>query len=285
MKKEQFSTVIIGAGQAGLAAAYYLRKINDDFIIFDRGIQIGDSWRQRWDSLKLFTPSQYDGLPGLPFPASRGTLPTKEEMADYLVVYTNKFSLPVQFETNVTELNKTPEGYEIITSKGKVYSNYVIVSTGTNPKANIPAFASDLNKDITQIHSSMYKNQKEFPASDTLVVGAGTSGVEIAIELSTSRPTILSGQATPHIPDLVFRYFGRLYWWFAYYILTLSTPVGRKIGPKIHGSGAPLISVSIENVKEAKVEQLPRLTGVKDGLPQLEDGRVLSVTSIVWATG
>lgn len=285
MEKEHLSTVIIGAGQAGLAAAYYLKKLNDDFIILDEGNHIGDSWRQRWDSLRLFTPSQYDGLPGFPFPDNRGSLPTKDEMADYLLNYSNKFSLPVQLNTKVIELKKTSDYYEIITSKGNVYADNVIVATGTNPIAYIPTFASDLNKNIVQIHSSKYKNPESFHSLNTLVVGAGTSGVEIAIELSASRPTMLSGQATPHIPDFIFRYVGKQYWWFAHNILTLSTPIGRKVKPKIIGGGAPLISVSMENVKEAKVEQLPRLKGVQNGLPQLEDGRVLTVTSIVWATG
>lgn len=285
MKKEQYSTVIIGAGQAGLAAAYYLSKIKDDFIILDEGNQIGDSWRHRWDSLRLFTPSQHDGLPDFPFPANRGTLPTKEEMADYLSNYAKKYSLPVQSDTKVIELNKISDSYEIITSKGNVYAFNVIVATGTNPKAYIPAFASDLDKNIVQIHSSKYKNPQLFPSSNTLVVGAGTSGVEIAIELSKSRPTMISGRATPHIPDYIFRYAGKLYWWFAHNILTLRTPIGRKVKPKIISGGAPLISVSIENVKEAQVEHLPRLMGVHQGLPQLEDGRVLSVASILWATG
>ena len=285
MKKEQFSTVIIGAGQSGLAAAYYLNKLNDDFIILDEENKIGDSWRQRWDSLRLFTPSQHDGLPGFPFPAIRGTLPTKEEMADYLSEYMKKFSLPVQFETKVLELSKISDTYVISTSKGIVYANFVIVSTGSNLNAFIPAFASELNKDIVQIHSSQYKNPQEILASNTLVVGAGTSGVEIAIELSASRPTMLSGRATPHIPDFLFRYVGRLYWWFVHNIITVRTPIGRKVRPKILNSGAPLISVSIKDVKEAKVERLPRLKCSKDGLPQTEDGRVLSVTSIVWATG
>lgn len=285
MKKEQFNTVIIGAGQAGLAAAYYLKKLNDDFVILDEGYQIGDSWRQRWDSLRLFTPSQHDGLPGFPFLGKRGSLPTKGEMADYLLKYSMKFSLPVQLDTKVIELNKTSDRYEIFTSKGKFYSSNVIISTGTNPNPYIPSFASEINKNIFQIHSSKYKNPESLPSSNTLVVGAGTSGVEIAIELSASRPTMLSGRATPHIPDFVFRYVGKLYWWFAHNILTLKTPIGRKVKPKILGGGAPLISVSMENVKEAKVEHLPRIKGVKNGLPQLEDGRVISATSIVWATG
>jgi putative flavoprotein involved in K+ transport len=161
----------------------------------------------------------------------------------------------------------------------------VIVETGTNPNAYIPAFASDLNKDIVQIHSSTYTNPQLFPAQDTLVVGAGTSGVEIAIELSKSRPTMISGKGTPHIPDLVFRLLGTLYWWFNHYILTVSIPIGRKVGPKILNGGAPLISVSMKEVEKAGMKQVPRLKGVQKRLPLLDNGQTLAVTSIVWATG
>jgi putative flavoprotein involved in K+ transport len=285
MEKDKFSTVVIGAGQAGLAAGYFLKKINEDFIILDQEHQIGESWRQRWDSLRLFTPSEYDGLPNFQFPAIRGTFPTKDDMADYLFNYATKFSLPVELNTKVIELRKTVEGYEIITSKGSLYSDFVIVTTGTNPIAYIPEFAKELDKKIIQIHSSEYKNPMQFPAMTTLVVGAGTSGVQIAIELSKSRATMLSGSATPHIPDFIFRYAGRLYWWFACNVLTLNTPIGRKVRPKILSSGAPLISVSLVDVKKAKVEHLPRLKGTQNGLPQLDDDRIVSVESIVWATG
>lgn len=285
MEKKRIRTVVIGSGQSGLAAAFYLKKNNEEFIILDSGENVGNSWRERWDSLRLFTPSQHDGLPSFKYPAVRGTLPTKEEMADYLSNYAKRYSLPIELNTKVLELNNIGDGYEVITSKGKIYTDNVVVATGTNPNAYIPSFASELNEDIVQIHSSKYKNPQLFPASNTLVVGAGTSGVEIAIELSKSRPTLLSGKPTPHIPEFIFRYFGRLYWLFAYYILTVKTPIGRKVKPIITTSGGPLISVSMNEVKEAKVERLPRLKGVENGLPVLDNGRILSVTSIIWATG
>ncbi len=285
MEKKHSRTVVIGAGQSGLAVAYFLKKYNEEFIILDSANQVGSSWRERWDSLRLFTPSQYDGLPGLKYPAVRGTLPSKEEMADYLSNYAKKYSIPVELNTSVLALTKTGDGYEIITSKGKIYAKNVIVATGTNPTAYIPAFSSDLNKNILQIHSSKYKNPQLLPASNTLVVGAGTSGVEIAIELSKSRPTFISGKPTPHIPDFIFRYLGRLYWLFVYYILTIKTPMGRKVKTIITKSGGPLISVSIHEVNKAKIERLPRLKGVEKGFPLLEDGRILNVASVVWATG
>lgn len=149
------------------------------------------------------------------------------------------------------------KGYEIVTPNGVIYAENVIIATGTNPKAHIPSFALELNENIVQIHSSQYKNPESFPALDTLVVGAGTSGVEIAIELSKSRPTMISGRGTPHIPDFVFRFAGKLYWWFAHNVLTNGTPIGRKAKPEIINRGAPLISVSMKNVKEAGIEHLP----------------------------
>ncbi|HYX10186.1 MAG TPA: NAD(P)/FAD-dependent oxidoreductase [Bacteroidales bacterium] len=285
MEKKHIKTVVIGAGQSGLAVAYYLKKNNEEFVLLDSRENVGNSWRERWDSLRLFTPSQYDGLPGFKYPAARGTLPAKEEIADYLSRYAKKFSLPIELNTKVLELNNTEDDYEIITSKGKIYANNVVVATGTNPSPYIPSFASELNENIVQIHSSKYKNPHSFPASNTLVVGAGTSGVEIAVELSKTRPTMLSGKPTPHIPDFIFRYFGRLYWLFAYYVLTVKTPIGRKVKSIVTTSGGPLISVSMNEVKEAKVEQLPRLKGVENGLPLLENGHIVSVSSIIWATG
>ena len=285
MEKNHFNTVVIGAGQAGLSAAYYLKKINDDFIVLDEEEQIGDSWRKRWDSLRLFTPSQHDCLPGKPFPAKNGTMPSKDEMADYLSDYAQKFSLPVQLNSKVLELLEISGHYEINTTKGKIIADNVIVATGANPIAYIPEFALLLNKNIIQIHSSKYKNPESFPAQDTLVVGVGTSGIEIAVELAKSRPTMISGRPKIHIPDFIFRYAGGLFWLVIHNILTIKTPAGRKARPKVLKNGAPLISVSMKDVMEAQVEHLPRLKGVHEGLPQLEDGRVLQVSSIVWATG
>ncbi len=285
MKKEKWNTVVIGAGQAGLATGYYLKEINEDFIILDDKNRIGDVWRQRWDSLKLFTPAQHDGLAGFPFPAAKGAYPTKDNLADYLENYAHKFSLPVQLNTKVTALKQAASGYEINTSEGKILADHVIVSTGTNPVPYVPEFAKDIDEKIIQIHSSQYKNPQTLPASNTLVVGAGTSGLEIATELSLTRSTMISGNPTPHIPDFIFRYAGKPYWWFVHNVLTLSTPIGRKVKPKLINGGGPLISISAEEVKKAGVEFLPRLTGVKNGLPQLQDGRELKVASIVWATG
>ena len=194
--KDRWKTIIIGAGQAGLAAGFYLQKTGEDFLIVDSAKRVGDSWRQRWDTLRLFTPSQYDGLPGFPFPAPRDTFPSKDEIADYLEKYATKFNLPVQLNEKVIRLSRGSSGFEITTSKRVLKADNVIVATGTNPFPKIPEFARDLDRSIFQIHSSQYSNPDSLPPGNVLVIGAGTSGVEIALELAGSRNTMLAG--CPH---------------------------------------------------------------------------------------
>jgi putative flavoprotein involved in K+ transport len=278
-------TIIIGAGQAGLAAGYYLRKKGEDFLIIDMAKKVGDSWRQRWDTLCLFTPSQYDGLPGFPFPAPRDTFPSANEMADYLDAYAAKFNLRVQLNEKVVRLGRGSSGFEITTSKSVLKADNIIVATGTNPFPKIPEFAGSLDRSIFQIHSSKYTNPNSLPPGNVLVVGAGTSGVEIAIELAGGRKTMIAGVPTFHIPDPVFKYAGRFYWWFVSHILTVRTPIGRKARMSILKGGGPLIRVSRKDLISAGVEQVSRVAGIENGFPKLEDGRVIKVTSIVWATG
>jgi putative flavoprotein involved in K+ transport len=284
-EKDKWKTIIIGAGQAGLAAGYYLQNAGENFLIIDTAKRLGDSWRQRWETLCLFTPSQYDGLPGFPFPAPRDTFPSKDEIADYLEKYSTKFYLPVQLNEKVIRLGRSSSGFEITTAKRVIKADNVIVATGTNPFPKIPEFAGDLDRNIFQIHSSQYINPDSVPPGNVLVVGAGTSGVEIAIELAGSRKTMLAGVLTFHIPDPVFKYAGRFYWWFVSHILTVRTPIGRKARKGILKGGGPLIRVSAKDLIPAGVEHVSRVAGVENGFPKLEDGRVINVSSIVWATG
>jgi putative flavoprotein involved in K+ transport len=212
-------------------------------------------------------------------------MPSKDEMADYLEKYAEKFKLPVRLGEKVNRLYRTQSGFEITTDKGTLKCDKVIVATGTNPLPRIPEFAKDLDASIYQIHSSQYINPDSLPPGNVLVVGAGTSGVEIAIELARSRHTLISGHPTFHIPKPVFRYAGKLYWWFVSNILTVRTPIGRKAKKSIIKGGGPLVNVSVEDLVEAGVEQVPRVAGVDSGQPKLEDGRVVTMSSIVWATG
>lgn len=285
IEKKEWGTIVIGAGQAGLATGYYLSKFTDDFMIAEAGDSVGSSWRNRWNSLRLFTPAQYDSLPGLTYPAPRNSFPTKDEVADYLETYAQKFKLPVQLNLKVNKLSRNHDGFELETSSGILKSKRVVVATGTNPVPRIPDFAKSLDKSIYQIHSAQYVSPDSIPKGKVLVVGAGTSGVEIAIELAGFRQTMISGNPTFHIPDAVFKYAGRLYWWFANNILTVNTPIGRKAKSEIVKGGGPLINISVKDLDASGVERLPKVSGVESGNPKLEDGRVVSISSVVWCTG
>jgi putative flavoprotein involved in K+ transport len=278
-------TIVIGAGQAGLSIGYFLKQMKKDFIILDENNGIGVSWRKRWDSLHLFTPSQYDGLPGMDFPARKGTFPGKDQMADYLAEYAKLFSLPVSLDVRVNKLKLLNGHYEITTSGGVFQTERVVVATGTNPIPYIPEFASDLKSDIFQIHSSQYKNPGSIPPGDTLVVGAATSGIEIALEISETHNTYISGKPTFHIPEQIARFLGGLYWLFISNILTVKTPIGRKAKSKIIGGGGPLLRVSADELDKKGVSRLPRVNGVKNGYPLFADGSQKEISNVIWATG
>ena len=181
----RYDTVVIGGGQAGLAMGYYLARQNRDFVILDGGMSVGEAWRNRWDSLRLFTPAQHSSLPGLAFPAPHDHYPGKDEVADYLVMYAGQFDLPVRLGERVVSLraNGDGEGYRIETLVDTYEARNVVIATGPFTTPNIPTLSHSLSSDVMQLHSSRYRRADQFPEGDVLVVGAGTSGIQIAVEL------------------------------------------------------------------------------------------------------
>ncbi len=289
VKPEFFETVIIGGGQAGLAAGYFLSTHNQNFIILDRNKAIGDSWRYRWDSLKLFTPSQFDNLPGLEFPQPKNYFPTKDETADFLFAYANKYELPVRNQQIVNCLSQIDSGFEIKT-KDSIYSaKNVIIASGPYQQPYLPPFANKLDNSIHQLHSSEYRNAAQIAYDSILIVGAGNSGCEIALELAKKGKKVwLSGRDVGVVPAnsrLGKVFDGKLVWWFMTHVLTVDNPIGRKLKQESKHHGTPLGRNTRKEIQEAGIILAPRLTGVNEGRPQLEDGQLLSVDCIIWATG
>jgi putative flavoprotein involved in K+ transport len=286
---EYFETVIIGGGQAGLSVGYHLKKQGRPFLILGANERIGDAWRKRWDSLRLFTPAGYNGLAGWRFPAPAVSFPTKDEMADYLESYAARFDLPVQTGVKVDSLSRQDDRY-ILTSGGRRFeAKRVVVATGANQVPKVPAVADELRSSIVQLHSSQYRRPSQLQEGAVLVVGAGNSGAEIAFEVSRLHPTYLSGKPSGQLPVrhglAVARFVFPAIRFVGNHVLTLNTPIGRKAQPRYISHGAPLIRVKLKDLAAAGVEQVPRTVGVEGGRPVLKDGRVLDVSNVIWCTG
>jgi putative flavoprotein involved in K+ transport len=289
MAGERLETAIIGGGQAGLAVAYQLKRRGCPTVILDENERVGDSWRNRWDSLRLFTPAKYDGLPGWRFPAPRWSFPTKDEMADYLEAYAARFELDVRSGIKVDRLSKQ-DGRFVITSGSQSFdAENVIVATGSQRTPQVPGFARELDPRIVQLHSSEYLSPAQLREGPVLVVGLGNSGAEIAFELVRTRPTWVAGKEHGELPvphgSVRWRFVLPVIRFLAHRVLTKGTPIGRKAGPKIVAGGPPLIRTKTQHLAGAGVERGGRVVGTRNGLPLLEDGRDLDVPNVVWCTG
>jgi putative flavoprotein involved in K+ transport len=290
LKIELIDTVVIGGGQAGVAAGYYLSQQKRDFVILDAHEHTGDSWRKRWDSLSLFTPASFNHLPGMPFPKSRDRFPTKDEMADYLESYAAHFQLPTLFNTKVDKLTRDGDAYLITADTLRLKANHVIVATGAYSTPCVPEFASQLDLSIAQLHSVTYRNPSQLRNGAVLIVGAGNSGVEIALDLASQHSVWLAGRDTGFIPAK----FGKFSYELGVVVfkalmqrLTVDTPPGRWFvrRAKEFIGGHPVVGVTSDDLIQAGIQRVPRMTGVSRGQPILEDGRVLDVANVIWSTG
>ena len=283
-------TVVIGGSQAGLAVGYYLKQQDLTFVILDENERVGDAWRKRWDSLHLFTPGRYDGLPGMPFPGSPWAYPTKDETANYLETYARAFELPFRTGVKVDRLATTGDRFEVRCGEHTLFAENVVVATGAFNNPRVPAFARELNESIVQLHSKEYRNPSQIREGGVLVVGAGNSGAEIAIELAPHHQTWLSGPDTGQEPARAGSRLDRLItplMWLVATRLTVKTALGRKLRDRLIDPprGIPLGRVRREDFVRAGIERVPRMTAVRNGCPVLENGTVLEVSNVIWCTG
>jgi len=288
---ERVETVVIGGGQAGLAAGYHLARRGREFVILDSCTRVGDNWRCHWDSLRLFSPARAAALPGMRFPAPPSSYPTKDEMADFLEVYATSFDLPVRGGVRVTRLTHRDGRYIVSSSTGTIEVDNVIVATGTFGRTPyVPDFAANLDPAIVQLHSSDYKNPTQLQPGGVLVVGASHSGGDIAYEVGAVHQTVLSGSIHGEVPFDIEGGAARVVFpvllFLAQHVLTLKTPIGRKIRPEIRAHGGPLIRVKRADLTRVGVEMASaRTVGARDGQPVLDDGRALEVANVIWCTG
>ena len=292
MGREQVETVVIGGGQAGLAVGYHLTRQGLPLVILDENPRIGDSWRMRWDSLRLFTPARYSSLPGMRFPGSPAAYPTKDETADYMEAYARQFGLPVRTGVRVDSVSAAGDRFEVVGGDHVFLAENVVVASGANHSPRIPGFASELDESILQLHSKEYRNPSQLRQGGVLVVGAGNSGAEIAVELAPNRRTWLSGRDPGQEPtragSLPDRVFTPMMWFMATRVLTVNTPMGRKVRARFLNPprGIPLGRVRRKDFEDAGIERVPKVAGVRNGYPMLRDGQVLKeVSNVIWCTG
>jgi len=283
-------TVVIGGGQAGLSVGYHLAKRGIPFVILDAHPRVGDAWRNRWDSLRLFTPSRYAGLPGFPFPGRGDAFLTKDEVADYLESYAQRFHLPVKNGVKVDSLSKEGQRFVTIAGDLRFESANVVVAMANYQVPRVPDFARELDPAVVQLHSHDYRNPSQLRDGGVLVVGVGNSGADIGLEVAQSHPTWMSGKESGHIPFrietfLARNFLVRLVRFVGHHVLTVSTPIGRKVRPKLLSKAAPLVRVKPQDLIDAGIERVPRVVGVRSGRPLLANDRTLDVNNVIWCTG
>ena len=289
---DDLGTMIIGAGQAGLSTAYFLGKAGLPCVVIDEHARVGDQWRARYDSLKLNTPARYDSLPGMRFPAPPGSYPSGREMADYLESYVAEMGIQVLSGMPVSRVERQADGSWAVTAGGTLHvAGNVVVASGSERLPKVPEFGADLDPGIRQIHSSDYRNPGQLLPGPVLVVGAGQSGADIALELAQAGfETTLAGLVPGEVPvpfgSRRSRLGFRVLWFAANHVLTLRTPIGRKMRPAVRSHGAPLVRVRRPELDAAGVRRIEsRAIRAEGGLPVLESGDVLDVANVVWCTG
>lgn len=290
--RERFDTIIIGGGQNGLAVGAQLARAGHDFVILDRHPKVGDRWRATYDSLRLYTPARYDGLPGMAFPGPRQSFPTGAQMAAFLQEYAERFALPVRCGVTVDRVQRDDDGTFVVSTAGReLEAAQVVVATGPQLLPRLPALAADLDPGIRQLHSSEYRNAGQLADGPVLVVGAAHSGADIALDVAAAgHHTHLVG---PHRGEIPFDIEGRpaqlilpVLWFLATHVITERTPLGRKARSDIRSHGGPLLRVRRADLTAAGVgRDEQRVTEVRGGRPVLEDGTAVDVRNVVWCTG
>ena len=291
MQTERINTVVIGGGQAGLSVGYHLKKRGVPFVILDASPRIGDVWRNRWDSLRLFTPAKFSSLDGMPLPADPNAFVTKDEMGDYLEAYARQFALPVRCGVRVERLSRLGDRLLVVAGGQQFDADNVVVAMANYQRPRVPAFARELNPRIVQLHSLDYRNPAQLQPGGVLIVGAGNSGAEIALDVARTHETWVAGRDTGHVPFRIDSLAARLFLIrlvlrvVFHRLLKVTTPMGRRARAKLLHAGGALVRTKPHQLVAAGVKRVPRVTGVKGGLPVLDDGRVLDVANIIWCTG
>jgi putative flavoprotein involved in K+ transport len=280
---DDLEVAVIGAGQAGLAMGYFLRRRGRRFVILERAVEIAPAWRERWDSLVLFTPRRYSALPGHPFPGDPDGYPTREEVIAYLERYAETFDLPIELNHEVKKLERSDDGRFRLDVDGRtIIADQVVVATGPFQTPYVPKLAERFADDVFQTHAVGYRRPGEVPPGTLLVVGGGNTGFQIAKELSATHKVVLSiGSRQTPLPQ---RLLGRdLFWWLTK-VRILDKSVETRLGQRL-STRETLIGSSPRELKRYGIELKPRAVDADGHMVRFEDGSELEVDAVLWASG
>jgi putative flavoprotein involved in K+ transport len=278
-----YEVVVIGAGQAGLTMGYYLAQQGRRFVILERSDSVAAAWRERWESLTLFTPRRYSALPGLPFPGGPDSYPTRDEVIEYLERYAETFELPIELNSQVRRLSHEGGRFVLDVDGRMNTADQVVVATGPFQTPYVPKLADELDADVWQAHSTGYRRPDDVPEGTVLVVGGGNTGFQIAKELSATHKVILSvGTRQKPLPQ---RVAGRdLFWWLTKTGLIHKT-VESRLGQRLKDRDTLIGSSPRQITRHHGVELKPRATAVSGRTVRSDDGNEVQVDAVIWATG
>jgi putative flavoprotein involved in K+ transport len=282
-RNEHFEVVVVGGGQAGLAIGYILAREGCRFTILEAGPSVGTAWRERWDSLVLFTSRRYSGLPGVPFHGDPDGYATRDEVIEYLERYAERFELPVQLNSTVRRLDRDDGRFGLEVDSRMITAEQVVVATGPFQTPYVPKLAENLASDVWQAHSTGYRRPNDVPDGTVLIVGGGNTGFQIAKELSATHTVILSvGSRQTPLPQ---RIAGRdLFWWLTK-TRVLSTTVESRFGSRLQHRETLIGSSPREVKRRFGVDVKPRVTGASGRTIKFGQGSEVEVDAVVWATG
>jgi len=275
--------IVVGAGQAGLAMGYFLARQDRNFTILEAADEPAAAWRDRWDSLKLFTPARYDALPGLAFPGDPWNYPGRDEVVSYLTNYVRHFDLPVEFSSRGQAIRKTNGTYLVELDDRTYEADQVVVATGPFQVPFVPPIAKRLGPEVVQLHSSAYRRPERIPEGRILLVGGGNTGFQIAEELSASREVHLSiGTRQMPLPQ---RILGRDLFWYLDKTGLIRKTTASRIGRRMSQKDTLIGSRPRALRRRHGVKLHPRTAGAEGSTVTLEDGTMLDVSTVIWATG
>ncbi|AIC98983.1 putative oxidoreductase CzcO [Bacillus subtilis] len=279
-----YDTIVIGAGQAGISIGYYLKQSDQKFIILDKSHEVGESWKDRYDSLVLFTSRMYSSLPGMHLEGEKHGFPSKNEIVAYLKKYVKKFEIPIQLRTEVISVLKIKNYFLIKTNREEYQTKNLVIATGPFHTPNIPSISKDLSDNINQLHSSQYKNSKQLAYGNVLVVGGGNSGAQIAVELSKERVTYLAcSNKLVYFPLMIGK--RSIFWWFDK-LGVLHASHTSIVGKFIQKKGDPVFGHELKHaIKQKEIILKKRVIAAKQNEIIFKDSSTLEVNNIIWATG